>query len=85
VARRARTKIQSQSPGPARPADTSQHRQVAEQFIKACSGGDLETLLGLLDPDIWGDVDLGPLDARTGQGSRGPLQVGFLSSQLGTA
>ena len=36
---------------------------------------DLETLLGLLDPDIWGDVDLGPLDARTGQTRRGALQV----------
>jgi len=75
LARRARTKIQSQSPRPALPADTSQHRQVAEQFIKACAGGDLETLLGLLDPDIWGDVDLGPLDARTGQTERGPLRV----------
>jgi RNA polymerase sigma-70 factor, ECF subfamily len=75
VARRARTKVQSQSPRPAVSANTSQHRQVAEQFIKACSGGDLETLLGLLDPDIWGVVDLGPLDARTGQVSRGPLQV----------
>jgi RNA polymerase sigma-70 factor (ECF subfamily) len=75
LARRARTKIQSQSPRPAVPAGTSQHRQVAEQFIKACSGGDLETLLGLLDPDIWGDVDLGPLDPRTGQSNRGPLRV----------
>jgi RNA polymerase sigma-70 factor, ECF subfamily len=75
VARRARTKIQAQSPGPAVSAGTSQQRQVAEQFIKACSGGDLETLLGLLDPDIWGDVDLGSLDARTGQTRRGALQV----------
>ena len=75
VARRARTKIGSQSPRPAMTAGTSQHRQVAEQFIKACSGGDLETLLGLLDPDIWGDVDLGPLDTRTGQTRRGALQV----------
>ena len=75
VARRARTKIQAQSPRPAVPADTSQHRQVAEQFIRACSGGDLETLLCLLDPDIWGVADLGPLDARTGQISRGPHQV----------
>jgi RNA polymerase sigma-70 factor, ECF subfamily len=75
VARRARTKIQEQTPRPAVSAGTSQQRQVAEQFIKACSGGDLETLLGLLDPDIWGDVDLGSLDARTGQGARGPVQV----------
>ena len=75
VARRARTKIQAQSPRPAVSAGTSQQWQVAEQFIKACSGGDLETLLGLLDPDIWGDVDLGSLDARTGQGARGPVQV----------
>ena len=75
LARRARTKIASQSPRPAVPADPSQHRQVTEQFIKACSGGDLETLLGLLDPGIWGDADLGPLYARFSQVSRGPLQV----------
>src|SRR5580693_6070263 len=75
LARRARTKIQSQSPRPAVPADTSRHRQVAEQFIRACSGGDLGALLGLLDPDIWGGIDLGPLDPRTGQRTSGPLQV----------
>jgi RNA polymerase sigma-70 factor (ECF subfamily) len=75
LARRARTKIAAQSPRPAVSADASRNRQVAEQFIKACSGGDLETLLRLLDPGIWGVVDLGPLDARTGQISRGPHQV----------
>jgi RNA polymerase sigma-70 factor (ECF subfamily) len=75
LARRARTKIQSGSPRAAVASDASRHRQVAEQFIKACSGGDLETLLGLLDPDIWGDVDLGPLDPRTGQTDSGPLRV----------
>jgi RNA polymerase sigma-70 factor (ECF subfamily) len=75
LAKRARAKIQSWSLRPAVPAGTSQHRQVTEQFIKACSGGDLDALVGLLDPDIWGAVDLGPFDTRTGQGSRGPLQV----------
>jgi RNA polymerase sigma-70 factor, ECF subfamily len=75
LALRARTKIESGSPRSAAPPDAGQHRQVAEQFIKACAGGDLQTLLGLLDPDIWGEVDLGPLDPRTGQRDRGPLQV----------
>jgi RNA polymerase sigma-70 factor (ECF subfamily) len=75
LARRARTKIASQSPRSAAPAELGRHRQVAEQFIRACSGGDLETLLVLLDPDIAGDVDLGPLDARTGQRTGGPLRV----------
>jgi RNA polymerase sigma-70 factor (ECF subfamily) len=75
LARRARTKIESRSPRAVVPASASQHRQVAEQFIRACSGGDLETLLSLLDPDIWGDVDLGPLDTRTGQTDSGPLRV----------
>jgi len=75
LARRARTKVQSQSPRPAVPADATRHRQVAEQFIKACSGGDLGTLLGLLDPDIWGGIDLGPLDPRTGRRTNGPLAV----------
>jgi RNA polymerase sigma-70 factor (ECF subfamily) len=49
-----------------RPVD--EHR-VVERFVAACAGGDLSALMELLDPDVVGEVDLGPDDSR-------PLQVG---------
>jgi RNA polymerase sigma-70 factor (ECF subfamily) len=60
LASRARRRIESES-GPARfvPDAGDQHR-VAERFIAACAGGDLDALVEMLDPDVGGDVDLGP-------------------------
>jgi RNA polymerase sigma-70 factor, ECF subfamily len=66
LARRARQKIAA-GPGSARfDIASAEHRLVTEEFIDACSNGDLSGLLGLLAPDAWGDVDLGPAAARTG-------------------
>ena len=69
LASRARRRIQEES-GPGRfmvaPADP--HR-VAERFIAACAGGDLEALMELLDPDVVGEADLG-------DGYPRPLQAG---------
>ena len=53
----------------------AEHQQVAEQFIRACANGDLEGLLQILDPSVWGDVDLGPLDIRSGQVRHGASSV----------
>ena len=36
----------------------SVHRQLSERFIEACSGGDLEGLLALLDPAVQGTGDV---------------------------
>jgi RNA polymerase sigma-70 factor (ECF subfamily) len=60
IASRARRRIQDET-GPARfqPGVDEQH-QIAQGFIAACAGGDLESLMRLLDPDVVGDVDLGP-------------------------
>jgi RNA polymerase sigma-70 factor (ECF subfamily) len=60
LASRARRRIESEA-GSERfsPASAEQHH-VAEQFIAACAGGDLEALVRLLDPDVVGHVDLGP-------------------------
>ena len=74
LARRARIKVQA---GDARPrgggaVDSGEHQQVAELFIRACTNGDLGALLQILDPDVWGDVDLGPFDPRDGRTQRGP-------------
>jgi RNA polymerase sigma-70 factor, ECF subfamily len=59
LASRARRRIEAETgPGRFSPAVAEQH-QVAEQFIAACAGGDLETLIRLLDPEVVGHVDLG--------------------------
>ena len=75
LARRARmSKIQAEQARGAVEVDPAEHRLVAKQFIQACSDGDLSAFLQLLDPEVTGEVDLGPDDPRTGQvftGSKG--------------
>lgn len=66
LASRARQKIAA-GPGSARFGIASaEHRLVTEKFIAACSNGDLSSLLDVLAPDAWGDVDLGPAAAPFG-------------------
>lgn len=82
LARRARTKFQSgpkiqSSPGHLEgEVKLRQHRQVAEQFIQACQSGEMSALIEILDPGVWGNIDLGPLDRRDGRGARGRPAVG---------
>ena len=85
LARRARAKIQSESSRlgaghaaaghPEGDVSLNDQRQVAEQFIQACQNGDMAALVQVLDPAVWGDIDLGPLDRRSGQGARGQRGV----------
>lgn len=59
IASRARRRIESETgPGRFEPTMAEQQR-VAQRFIAACAGGDLDALMELLDPDVVGDVDLG--------------------------
>lgn len=60
LARRARQKIEDDSAPDRFDVGRAEHRLVTEKFIAACTNGDLEGLLNVLDPDVWGDVDLGP-------------------------
>ena len=60
LASRARRRIEKET-GPGRfQAGTDEQHEIAEGFIAACAGGDLEPLMRLLDPDVVGEVDLGP-------------------------
>ena len=71
LARRARLKLQHEE-SPSHPTILdSEHQRITEGFIEACSTGDIARLVELLDPDVAGDVDLGPGDARTGSINRG--------------
>ena len=42
------------------PVDSARQREVSERFIDACTGGDLEALLTLLDPAVDGAGDIVP-------------------------
>lgn len=55
LARRARNKI---ADAPLRLNDVAptEHRAVTEKFMAACTTGDVEGLLAVLHPDVWGDA-----------------------------
>jgi RNA polymerase sigma-70 factor, ECF subfamily len=57
LAKRARQKIAEE---PARPmhVGTMEHQAVTERFIIACSDGDLNALLDVLAPTVWGIAEL---------------------------
>lgn len=60
LASRARRSLQLQAATGRFPVDPALQRQVGERFIDACTGGDLEALLGLLDPAVEGAGDTVP-------------------------
>lgn len=74
LARRARLKIESR-PSDAAPSGSTRQRQVIDRFIEATATGDLSALVSLLDPNVWGSVDLGPADRRTGTTNQGARKV----------
>jgi len=60
LASRARRTLKAESGLGRFSVDSVQHRQLSEQFIDACMGGDLERLLTLLDPAVEGGSDMVP-------------------------
>jgi RNA polymerase sigma-70 factor (ECF subfamily) len=74
LARRARIKMQH-GEGSERSVIASDHQEVVQRFIEACSNGNVDGLLAILDPDASGAIDLGPADPRTGQTRHGALTV----------
>ena len=60
LARRARQKIEAARGGVSVDVAAAEHRKVTEKFIAACAHGDLDGLLEVLAPDVWGDFDGGP-------------------------
>jgi RNA polymerase sigma-70 factor (ECF subfamily) len=74
LARRARLKIEARSSDVV-PAASLQQRQLIDRFIEATAQGDVKALAAVLDADVWGSVDLGPLDRRSGTTNRGQHKV----------
>jgi RNA polymerase sigma-70 factor (ECF subfamily) len=75
LARRARLKVASDIGVASHDVDVTQHRLVVDQFIDAVSQGDIDALVPLLDPDVWGDADMGSLDPRSGVVNHGFRKV----------
>ena len=66
LARRARTHIAADRPS-ARSIDAAEHQLVTERFITACANGDLDALLHVLHPEVWGTGTFaGAVDERHG-------------------
>lgn len=75
LAKRARDKVAVDQASATSTVDAAHHRELADRFIAACSNGDFDALVTMLDPSAWGEVDLGPRDPRTGTGAKGRKNV----------
>ncbi|MDT7733850.1 MAG: polymerase sigma-70 factor, subfamily [Mycobacterium sp.] len=53
LARRARAKVALAQPKPGE-VSSAEHQRVTEKFITACANGDLQALVEVLDPTVWG-------------------------------
>jgi len=75
LASRARRRMNAEAGQPAPPVDPEEMRRVAERFIAACEGEDLQPLLEVLDPAVVGWADVGGLTSPFGQPAVGAGQV----------
>jgi RNA polymerase sigma-70 factor (ECF subfamily) len=71
LARRARLKINESSGKVSGGVEPTQHQRVTRAFIEACSTGDLDALMRVLDRDVSGEID-----ARSGIVVVGARRVG---------
>jgi RNA polymerase sigma-70 factor (ECF subfamily) len=77
LASRARRRVRGEPAAGRFAVNSALHRQVSERFIEACTGGDLEGLLALLDPDVEGAGDVVP-DVLTGAAQVVPVLMSYL-------
>ncbi len=71
LARRARQRVAG-APVRSNDVGVSEHRLVTDKFISACANGDLDTLLTVLDPQVWGSAEFGadsPITPQINHGS----------------
>jgi RNA polymerase sigma-70 factor, ECF subfamily len=75
LASRARRRISVESAAPKNTVDPLEMRRVAERFVAAIAGGELQPLLEVLDPQVVGWVDTGGTAAAKPQPTVGRDQV----------
>lgn len=74
LARRARAKFTIAQPKLTE-VSSAEHQRVTEEFITACANGDLQALVGVLDPTVWGMATLVGDPAPPPQVNHGPHDV----------
>jgi RNA polymerase sigma-70 factor (ECF subfamily) len=86
LASRARRAIASDAAPSRSVIESDEQRRVTEQFIAACSTGDLDGLLAVLDPEVAGEGDLGGGRTRlaTGRDRIAPQLMVFLGPDSDT-
>jgi RNA polymerase sigma-70 factor, ECF subfamily len=75
LASRARRRMGAENTQPVEAVDPDEMRRVAERFIAACAGADLQPLLDVLDPAVVGWADVGELASAIPQPTVGVAQV----------
>jgi RNA polymerase sigma-70 factor, ECF subfamily len=86
LASRARRALQDDAGRTRVSIEPAEQRRVTEQFIAACSSGELDALLAILDPEVDGCADLGGDHSRadTGRVRIAPLLLQFLGPTSST-
>jgi RNA polymerase sigma-70 factor (ECF subfamily) len=77
LASRARRTLKDESVPGRFSVDSALHQQISERFIDACSHGDMDGLLGLLDPAVEGAGDMVP-DVQVGATNVAPGILRYL-------
>jgi RNA polymerase sigma-70 factor, ECF subfamily len=71
LARRARQKIAAAAGPQAHQVLLAEHRLITEKFITACAYGDLDALVAVLHPQVWGTAEFGadaPIQPQVNRG-----------------
>jgi RNA polymerase sigma-70 factor (ECF subfamily) len=77
LASRARRTLRAESATGRFPVDSALQQELSERFIEACTGGDLDGLLALLDPSVDGAGDVVP-DVAVGAAAVAPGILRYL-------
>jgi len=88
LATRARRHLRTDGGSARSTVESAEKRRVADEFITACSTGDLERLLSVLDPDVEGGAApggaLGPRRPIVGQDAVARLTLHYLGPKSST-
>jgi RNA polymerase sigma-70 factor (ECF subfamily) len=76
LASRARRRVKEEAGGARFVVDPKEQRRIVEAFVAACTTGDVERLLPLLDQSVMGWADIGGILPTVSQPNLGPQQVG---------
>jgi RNA polymerase sigma-70 factor (ECF subfamily) len=75
LATRARQRLRAEAAPVRAHIESPEHHVVVERFMAAASGGDLDALMAVLDPDVSGGGTAGGVITAAGPATHGPFEV----------